>query len=200
MTVVSFQSGSVITISLRSVASQTKSSSDSTHDVTSTASEDDLNKGISSDEFRQILFHKIPPKKQVPPKDIFGVKTTTSTAADDNSLSDDNNISSDDDSTDGERFNLQVINDQPIRLSRLFWRSRSFSVASTMRMMFEESRVLFVGIWQSRSRMALTLCWFLYGCVVLYISHSFWPWMLFYSMIYFAILYAEISQPGHFRE
>ena len=185
---------------MRSVASQTKGSSDSTHDVTSTDSDDDLDKRISNDEFRQIIFHKIPPKKEVPSKDIFDLKTTTSAAVDENSLSDDNNGSSDDESTDGERFNLQVINDQPIRLSRLFWRSRSFSVASAMRMMFEESRMLFVGIWQSRSRMALTLCWFLYGCVVLYISHSFWPWMLFYSMIYFAILYAEISQPGHFRE
>ena len=181
------------------MASQTKTSSDSTHDVTSTGSTDELNKRISNEEFRQIIFHKIPPRKQVPDKDIFDVKTTTSAAVDESSLSDDNNMSSDDESTDGERLNLQVIDDQPIRFSRMFWRSRTFSTATALRMLFEESRVLFVGIWQSRSRMALTFCWFLYGAVVIYISHSFWPWMLFYSMIYFAILYAEISQPGTYR-
>ena len=194
------QSGSVQSIFLRSVASQTRKETGGEQSTSpSSSAEEILNKGISSEEFREVLFHKIPPKKEHLKDDIFKIKTNTSASNDDLSFSEDNgHTSTDDDSSDGERFNLQVLQDPQIRTLRMF-RSNTFSVASALRMMFEESRVLFNGIRQSRSRMALTFCWFLYGVAVVYISRAFLPWMCFYTMIYFIILYAELSQPAFFR-
>ena len=199
-----FQTGSVYSILLRSVGSQTQNGTDSQNDITpSSSTEETLYKGISDEEFRELLFHKIPSKKEAHQEDdIFKPKSTTSTSNDDLSLSEDNAHppSSDDDSSDAERFGLQVVEEPPIRTLRMFRQTAlSFNAVSALRMMFEEGRVLFNGIRNSRSRIALTFCWFLYGIAVVYISKAFLPWMCFYTIIYFVILYAELSQPAFFH-
>ena len=184
------------------MASQTRSVPEPGQNVSPTSSVEELEKGISMEEFREVLYHNIPPKKEILDKDSIHEKlTATSASVEESSLSEDNGrVSSDEESSDVDRFNLQVIEDPPpsLRLSRVL-SVRTFSIASALRILFEESRMLFNGIRQSRSRLALTICWFLYGVAVVYISHSFLPWMCFYTMIYFLILYAEMSQPAFFR-
>lgn len=95
---------------------------------------------------------------------------------------------------------LQVINnneEQPERLR--FNRFQATTLVGVVSILFREWLIVWRGIRRSRSRAILTMFWMIYGGLVVCVSRGFLPWMAFYTVIYFLILYAEMSQPAMWR-
>lgn len=168
---------------------------------------------ISQTEFRQILVHRIKSKSECAvstktskePLDLSvgqhdgadGVGTD-STGADDNVVS-----SSSDDSQSEQEIgplfeNLVVINDN-VENQRVVTRFEVRRLSSLLTLFFTHCAMTFRAIRHSRSRMILTLFWFLYGGIIVFISRAFLPWMSFYTIIYFVIIYAELQPPEAFE-
>ncbi|XP_052778358.1 uncharacterized protein LOC128215796 [Mya arenaria] len=205
-------SGSVDFIQLRSVSCQTEHDvvNEAIDDVKEEVKEDDPDKSItllssrtdviSSTEFRQVLFHRIGSKASIDSerKGQLHVEETPSDDVD-NAVSDVTATSSDESEESeneiAELFgDIQVVNVEHAPFRRL----RRFDVASianVLKLFFGEIKHIFIAIRSSRSRTLLTIFWFLYGGLIVSISRIFLPWMAFYTLIYFVIIYAEITPP-----
>ncbi|KAL4227198.1 hypothetical protein ACF0H5_015171 [Mactra antiquata] len=122
-------------------------------------------------------------------------------ADDQTGVSDDNQASSSDDESEqdiqiGPMFARLVDDDERLGFRRRLRRFTVTSVSGVLAMLFLEISAIYNRIRYSRSRLILTLFWFCYGGVVVYMSRAFLPWMTFYTVIYFIIIYVEVSQ-GH---
>lgn len=221
-----FQSGSVDFIELRSIGCQTSQDTDmneaenidifhnikvdnSVADDTESAVTDDSNI-ISKTEYRNILFHKISCKSKLEetPK-INEATEPSSPSADENEvISDDNTVTSSSEEEESEHEiaiaplfgTLRVLNEDDNDIDRpRFTRFHATSVSGVLAIFFTEMNIIYQGIRNSRSRTVLTIFWFLYGGLIVCISRSFLPWMTFYTIIYFIIIYAEMSPAPLFR-
>lgn len=167
---------------------------------------EDQDEIISETEFREILVHRINCKSKpqdcatVSPKEPLDLSMTSheveSAEADENVMS-----SSSDDSQSEQEIgplfaNLNVVadnNNEQIQRPPLFLNARLARAAIVL--FFSQCLMTFRAIRRSRSRMLLTIFWFLYGIIIVCISSSFLPWMSFYTVIYFVIIYAELNPP-----
>ncbi|XP_060608447.1 tripartite motif containing 13-like [Ruditapes philippinarum] len=166
---------------------------------------------ISKTEYRNVLFHKILSKSNLEktPKLFEPIDPPTSSADENEGLTEDNTVTSSSEEDDSEQElaiaplfgNLRIIdaNDDVVNNRPRFTRFHATSVSGVLALLFAEINVIYHGIRSSRSRTVLTIFWFLYGGLIVYISRSFLPWMTFYTLIYFIIIYAEMSPAPLFR-
>lgn len=197
-----FSTGSVDRLLLRSVSCQTDPGAQGTSarsDLNSTDSDD-----IAKEEFRQILFHNIANDQTKEQKnDSEPPDATVFSIAEESGVSDDNHVSSSSDE-DSEQEMIPILDDLNVLVEadpapRMgLHRGQVMSFGSVFRIFIAESRMVLRGIGESRSRLALTVFWFIYGSLVVFVSRGFLPWMAFYTVIYFIIMYAELSNPAMF--
>lgn len=207
-----FQHGQIYSITLRSVGSQTETGQNGVPESStvedssklSNTQQDDISE---SDEHEVVMFrfdNKCKSKEIIKQSltDINMDENLTEEANDNNGLTDDNHASSSSEESEldmqiGPMF-AQIVNDEDeeIRQRRRIGLLGLTSVSSVLALLFLELSVVYHGIRQSRSRTILTLFWFFYGGIIVYMSRAFLPWMMFYTVIYFIIIYVEVS-PGH---
>lgn len=156
---------------------------------------------ISATEYREILVHRITAKDNEDRvhKDIPNTEETTplaepafNEAIDVQTTSSEESEESDNELPEPFGGGLRIIHDPPVHVRRL----RRFDVGSitnVLRLFFVEMCNVFVAIRSSRSRSILTALWFMYGAVIVGFSRAFLPWMAFYTVLYFIIIYAEYS-------
>lgn len=218
-----YSSGSVDFIKLRSISCQTDQDRDGSKTgesdtfqnikVDNSQSNDknlelpltDDNDNISRTEYRNVLFHKINSKSTLEetPKSNAQTDPPSSSADENEVISEENTMTSSSEEDDSEQEiaiaplfgNLRILNEEDnIVMNRpIISRFHVTSVSGVLAMFFSEINVIYRGIRNSRSRTVLTIFWFLYGGLIVYISRAFLPWMTFYSIIYFIIIYAEMS-------
>lgn len=150
---------------------------------------------IADEETREVLFHVCDKfmHDQAEEKDAHELFVILDDAIDENQMT-----SSSEEESDHEVIpllgDLNVINMEdrvaapPFLLSRL-----QLALRNTMAFVAGEFAMVIRGIRDSRSRLILTVFWFVYGGIVVCIASGFLPWMMFYTLIYFIILYAELS-------
>lgn len=205
-----FQSGNVEYIALRSIGSQTENDEDDNPSETETSKdadgEDEDVNCISSTEFREILFHRINCKSESSgttstkaPLDLtLNQQEEVDAHAADETVVTSSSEESESEPEVGQLFeNLNVANAEEENRT-LLARFDITALSAAFALFFSQCRLIFRAIRCSRSRMFLTLFWFLYGGIIVYISRSFLPWMSFYTVIYFVIIYAELNPPGAF--
>ncbi|XP_052213547.1 uncharacterized protein LOC127831542 isoform X2 [Dreissena polymorpha] len=202
-----YSSGSVDVITLRSVSTQTDTNEpDSSTGSWSSTTEsgsllDSFNESsISDTEFREVLFHRIDCRNtfKTAYKEHTDNDEPVATENAEHLATDDTPATSSEESESeneiGALFgDIQVVNDNgPVPRMR-FTRFRIATLTSVLTILFAEMRYVFEAIRSSRSRTILTIFWFLYGVAIVCISQAFLPWMLFYTIIYFVIIYAELA-------
>ena len=156
---------------------------------------------ISCEEIRQVLVHRFLLRSSK--EDLVDAERDNKdnlVDANDGSASSDVNLdtssSEEDSDPDVVPFlgEIQVIEEPE---ARNILAIRSF--VTVIKYMFTELCALFRGIRDSRCRLCLTVFWFLYGGLIIYLSRGFLPWMVLYTIVYFAIMYAEMSRPFMMR-
>ncbi|XP_045164870.2 uncharacterized protein LOC123528879 isoform X2 [Mercenaria mercenaria] len=224
-----YSSGSVHCIKLRSVSCQTEYDSSSNvvednktflnlkihHSVTDDTETDTTiadENNISQTEYREVLFHKINGKSSLdnlPKQELTSNESSSPFADEHGGASEDNSVTSSSEGEESEQDlpiaplfgTLRIVNEDPDVLANRprFTRFHVTSVSGVLAFLFTELSIIYQGIRNSRSRTILTIFWFLYGGLIVYISRSFLPWMTFYTVIYFIIIYAEMSPSPLFR-
>ena len=205
------QSGTVECITLRTISSQTDSQSDrytSQQNLPTNVSEEDeedVADDIAETEYRDVLIHRIQLKNEMtsPVKALEPLDLSVSNTADADgtgTVADDNIVSSSSDESQSEQEigtlfdDLNVINDNE-QNERMVSRFRFRRAQFLFHVFFTRCLLTLRAIRYSRSRMILTIFWFLYGAIIVCISRAFLPWMSFYTIIYFIIIYAELQPP-----